>query len=94
MIKNRVSNPVFYLAVRPAQIEKGDVNSTISVLWKIAKGYKTSFSSVLNMQSEEMMVHPRRAQFMPDQYQEKTVYQHEESHRWSAEFFSSQYNGF
>lgn len=41
-----------------AQIEKGDVNPTISVLWKIAKGYKTSFSSLLNMQSEETMVIP------------------------------------
>lgn len=39
-----------------AQIEKGDVNPTISVLWKIAKGYKTSFSSLLNLQSEETMM--------------------------------------
>ncbi len=39
-----------------AQIEKGDVNPTISVLWKIANGYKTSFSSLLNLQSEETMV--------------------------------------
>lgn len=30
-----------------AQIEKGDVNPTISVLWKIANGYKVSFSSLL-----------------------------------------------
>lgn len=29
-----------------AQIEKGDVNPTISVLWKIACGYKVSFSSL------------------------------------------------
>lgn len=29
------------------QIEKGDVNPTISLLWKIAKGYKVSFSSLL-----------------------------------------------
>nr|WP_320026250.1 XRE family transcriptional regulator [uncultured Acetobacterium sp.] len=39
-----------------AQIEKGDVNPTISVLWKIAEGYKTSFSSLLNIQSEETMI--------------------------------------
>lgn len=44
-----------------AQIEKGDVNPTISVLWKIAKGYKTSFSSLLNLQSEETMVIPAEA---------------------------------
>lgn len=30
-----------------AQIEKGDVNPTISVLWKIAGGYKVSFISLL-----------------------------------------------
>ena len=30
-----------------AQIEKGDVNPTISVLWKIANGYKVSFTSVV-----------------------------------------------
>lgn len=29
------------------QIEKGDVNPTISVLWKIANGYKTSFTSLV-----------------------------------------------
>ena len=31
-----------------SQIEKGDVNPTISVLWKIANGYKTSFSSLIS----------------------------------------------
>ena len=30
-----------------AQIEKGDVNPTVSVLWKIANGYKVSFTSLL-----------------------------------------------
>lgn len=30
-----------------AQIEKGEVNPTISVLWKIAKGYKVSFTSLV-----------------------------------------------
>lgn len=30
-----------------AQIEKGDVNPTISVLWKIANGYKVSFTSLM-----------------------------------------------
>lgn len=30
-----------------AQIEKGDANPTISVLWKIANGYKVSFTSLL-----------------------------------------------
>lgn len=31
-----------------AQIEKGEVNPTISVLWKIANGFKTSFSSLVD----------------------------------------------
>lgn len=30
-----------------AQIEKGEVNPTISVLWKLAKGYKVSFTSLV-----------------------------------------------
>ena len=30
-----------------AQIEKGDVNPTISVMWKIANGYKVSFTSLV-----------------------------------------------
>ena len=30
-----------------AQIERGDVNPTISILWKIANGYKVSFSSLV-----------------------------------------------
>ena len=30
-----------------AQIEKGDVNPTISVLWKIANGYKVSFTTLV-----------------------------------------------
>ena len=30
-----------------SQIEKGDVNPTISVLWKIANGYKVSFTSLV-----------------------------------------------
>ena len=34
-----------------AQIEKGDVNPTISVLWKIANGYKVSFTSLVEQRS-------------------------------------------
>lgn len=30
-----------------AQIEKGDVNPTVSVVWKIANGYKVSFTSLV-----------------------------------------------
>lgn len=30
-----------------AQIEKGDVNPTISVLWKMANGYKVSFTTLV-----------------------------------------------
>lgn len=39
-----------------AQIEKGDVNPTISVLWKIANGYKVSFTSLTNASGDEIVV--------------------------------------
>lgn len=39
-----------------AQIEKGDVNPTISVLWKIANGYKVSFTSLVEKKDSETCV--------------------------------------
>lgn len=39
-----------------AQIEKGDVNPTISVLWKIANGYKVSFTSLVEKKTHEIRV--------------------------------------
>ncbi len=39
-----------------AQIEKGDVNPTISVLWKIANGYKVSFTSLIERKGDEVTV--------------------------------------
>lgn len=39
-----------------AQIEKGDVNPTISVVWKIANGYKVSFTSLVEAQNEGVSV--------------------------------------
>lgn len=38
-----------------AQIEKGDVNPTISVLWKIAGGYKVSFTSLLEQETVSVL---------------------------------------
>ena len=35
-----------------AQIEKGDVNPTVSVLWKLANGYKVSFTSLVDNHAE------------------------------------------
>ena len=35
-----------------AQIEKGEVNPTISVLWKMANGYKVSFTSLVERRRE------------------------------------------
>ena len=35
-----------------AQIERGEVNPTISTLWKIANGYKTSFTSLFEPRGE------------------------------------------
>ena len=39
-----------------AQIEKGEVNPTISVLWKIATGYKVSFTSLVENRNETASV--------------------------------------
>ena len=39
-----------------AQIEKGDVNPTISVVWKIANGYKVSFTSLIEKKDNEICV--------------------------------------
>lgn len=39
-----------------AQIEKGDVNPTISVLWKIANGFKVSFSSLTENKTQQSEV--------------------------------------
>ncbi len=35
-----------------AQIEKGDANPTVSVLWKIANGYKVAFTSLVEQRAE------------------------------------------
>lgn len=39
-----------------AQIEKGEVNPTISVLWKIANGYKVSFTSLVEDKDDRVAV--------------------------------------
>ena len=39
-----------------AQIEKGEVNPTISILWKIANGYKTSFTSLLSTDEPSLLI--------------------------------------
>ncbi len=39
-----------------AQIEKGEVNPTISVLWKIANGYKVSFTSLVETQADMVSI--------------------------------------
>lgn len=44
-----------------AQIEKGDGNPTISVLWKIANGYKVSFTSLLEQAPDAATVLPADA---------------------------------
>ena len=41
-----------------AQIEKGDVNPTISILWRIAAGYKVSFSQLIDRHSDTAVVIP------------------------------------
>ena len=49
-----------------AQIEKGEVNPTISVVWKIANGYKVSFTSLVEPQSEGVSVLPCGAPLAED----------------------------
>ncbi len=39
-----------------AQIEKGEGNPTISVLWKIANGYKVSFTSLIDGGEEALLI--------------------------------------
>lgn len=39
-----------------AQIERGDVNPTISVLWKIANGYKVSFTTLIDNREEKPLL--------------------------------------
>ena len=39
-----------------AQIEKGEVNPTISILWKIANGYKVSFTSLLSSNDASLLI--------------------------------------
>ena len=39
-----------------AQIEKGEVNPTLSILWKIAAGYKTSFTSLLSSDEPSLLI--------------------------------------
>lgn len=39
-----------------AQIEKGDVNPTISVLWKIANGFEVSFTSLIKTGVEPVTI--------------------------------------
>lgn len=41
-----------------AQIEKGDVNPTLSVLWKIANGYKVSFTSLIEESEKQATILP------------------------------------
>lgn len=47
-----------------AQIEKGEVNPTISVLWKIAGGYKVSFTSLVEARGDAVAV-IRQADIQP-----------------------------
>lgn len=39
-----------------AQIEKGEVNPTISTLWKIANGYKVSFTSLVKYDDTSLLI--------------------------------------
>ena len=49
-----------------AQIEKGEVNPTISVVWKIANGYKVSFTSLVEPPGQGVSVLPCGAPLAED----------------------------
>ena len=42
-----------------SELEKGKANPTINPLWKIANGYKVSFTSLVEDQGEEMCIRDR-----------------------------------
>lgn len=48
------------------QIEKGDVNPTITMVWKIATGYKVSFTSLIEDTAQEDTLIPCRDPFTED----------------------------
>ena len=50
-----------------AQIEKGDVNPTISVLWKMANGYKVSFTTFVEDQRKDADLIPEREPLLEDE---------------------------
>lgn len=39
-----------------SQIEKGEVNPTISIMWKLANGFKVSFSKLMNEEDSDVEV--------------------------------------
>lgn len=39
-----------------AQMEKGEVNPTISVLWKVANGYRVSFTSLMDRRPRQTLL--------------------------------------
>ena len=56
-----------------AQIEKGDVNPTISVLWKMANGYKVSFTTFVEDQRKDADLIPEREPLLEDEGRTKTI---------------------
>ena len=47
-----------------AQIEKGEVNPTISILWKIANGYKLSFTGLLDSGAGSLLIRAGEERFL------------------------------
>ena len=71
-----------------AQIERGDVNPTISVLWKIANGYKTSFTSLFENREEAhlMIREAERTPLVEDEgrYRNRPVFPFREDTRFET----------
>lgn len=48
-----------------AQIERGEVNPTISVLWKMANGYKVSFTALVEARGDDIVSVLRNGELSP-----------------------------
>lgn len=57
-----------------SQIEKGDVNPTISVIWKIANGFKVSFTSIMEEDNLESVVVKEVQPLINDKHQKYLNY--------------------
>lgn len=69
------------------QIEKGDVNPTISVLWKIANGYKVSFTALMEPPRQATVLRGAEAAVMEEdegRYRIQALFPFDERHSFEC----------